>query len=193
MGTTRKPITISGRARNRFQPAPAEADASVANADSQPPAAREDAPAAPALSVVRHDSAASTPDPASSLTTQDRPDPASPNPGAEKDGTSPTVKFTLDIPLELHRAMQIQKIRARTPIVDTVRTILSKYYRTSAEISPGVYPLQKGEQTRRSTFDLDEDLVIEMNMQKVLRDAKIKDEVRQLLANHYLPGGATRA
>ena len=50
--------------------------------------------------------------------------------------------------------------------------------------------LKPGEPTKRSTFDLDEELVMEMNMQKVLRGAKVKDEVRQLLANHYMPGGS---
>lgn len=198
MGRQRAPITTTRPGRRELPP---EADAWVANAPATPPSDAPPEPAQPpappspqpALSIVSDP----TPPPQQSAAAgsvrrppeelNDRPDDA-----AEVGAPLPaaTVKFTLDVPLDMHRAMQIQKIRSRTSIVDTVRKILSKYYRTSADISPGTYPLKPGEPTKRSTFDLDEELVMEMNMQKVLRGAKVKDEVRQLLANHYMPGGS---
>ncbi|QFS94584.1 hypothetical protein FIV07_27815 (plasmid) [Mycobacterium sp. THAF192] len=198
----RTPITTTRPGR---KPLPPEADAWVRSAASQPPSQESTEPSTPqspppALSVVS-DPPQQQPGPPAAADESDGDSPsgeAAPQAASEEippatgeaapHGT--TIKFTLDIPLDLHRAMQIQKIRSRTSIVDTVRKILSNYYRTSAEISPGVYPLKPGEPTKRSTFDLAEELVIEMDMQKVLRGAKIKDEVRQLLANHYTPGGS---
>lgn len=194
MGRQRTPITTTRPGRKELPP---EADAWVANAPATPQPGPSLDPVqppspAPALSIVSDTppppQQQSVPTSAARLpeVVDDRPDDAAevgePLPAAA------TVKFTLDVPLDMHRAMQIQKIRSRTSIVDTVRKILTKYYRTSADISPGMYPLKPGEPTKRSTFDLDEELVMEMNMQKVLRGAKVKDEVRQLLANHYMPG-----
>lgn len=198
MGRQRAPITTTRPGRRELPP---EADAWAASAPAtpqpDPPLGPAQPPAPPspppALSIVS--------DPAPPPPQQPAPAPAA-RPAEEVDAEpndvaavaeplpAATVKFTLDVPLDMHRAMQIQKIRSRTSIVDTVRKILSKYYRTSADISPGTYPLKPGEPTKRSTFDLDEELVMEMNMQKVLRGAKVKDEVRQLLANHYMPGGS---
>lgn len=198
MGRQRAPITTTRPGRRELPP---EADAWAASAPATP---QPDPPLDPAQPP-----APPSPPPALSIVSDPTPPPpqqpapvpaarpaeetyAQPNDAAEGGEPLPTatVKFTLDVPLDMHRAMQIQKIRSRTSIVDTVRKILSKYYRTSADISPGTYPLKPGEPTKRSTFDLDEELVMEMNMQKVLRGAKVKDEVRQLLANHYMPGGS---
>lgn len=103
------------------------------------------------------------------------------------------VKFTLDVGLDLHKAMKIQSIRTRTPIVAVARIELERHYKTSPDVSPGVYPLERDEPTKRITLDLDEDLVIEMDLQRVLRDAKVKDEVRLLMAKHYLPDSVPKA
>jgi hypothetical protein len=103
------------------------------------------------------------------------------------------VKFTLDVPVNLHRAMKIQTIKRRTTIVATVRTILGNYYGRTADISPGEYKITAGEPTKRLTLDLDPDLHTEMMLQKVLREANIQAEVLRLVADHYLPGEARGA
>lgn len=112
------------------------------------------------------------------------------NPGtlAAKPRSGPKVKFTLDVPLDLHRAMKLQTIRRRTTIVATVRQILSNYYGVTADISPGERKLAAGEPTKRLTLDLDPDLHTEMMLQKVLRGANIQAEVLYLTTCHYLPG-----
>lgn len=115
---------------------------------------------------------------------------ASPNSGAAagKPRGGPTVKFTLDVPLDLHRAMKLQTIRRRTTIVATMRQILSNYYGVTADISPGERKPAAGEPTKRLTLDLDSDLHTEMMLQKVLRGANIQAEVLYLATCHYLPG-----
>jgi hypothetical protein len=102
-------------------------------------------------------------------------------------GDQRPVKFTLDVPVNLHRAMKIQTIKRRTTIVATVRTILGNYYGRTADISPGEYKIAAGEPTKRLTLDLDPDLHTEMMLQKVLRGANVQAEVLRLVADHYLP------
>jgi hypothetical protein len=97
------------------------------------------------------------------------------------------VKFTLDVPVNLHRAMKIQTIKRRTTIVATVRTILGNYYGRTADVSPGEYKIAASEPTKRLTLDLDPDLHTEMMLQKVLRGANVQAEVLRLVADHYLP------
>jgi hypothetical protein len=119
---------------------------------------------------------------------QARPSPPQPQTGRESPASQKPVKFTLDVPLNLHRAMKIQTIKRRTTIVATVRTILGNYYGRTPDISPGEYKVSAAEPTKRLTLDLDPDLHTEMMLQKVLRQANIQAEVLHLVANHYLPG-----
>lgn len=98
-----------------------------------------------------------------------------------------TVKFTLDVPVDLHRAMKLQEIRRKSTIVATMRTLLAGHYDATPDVSPGEYKLTPSEPKKRLTLDIDADLHIRMCEQKVLRGANIQAEVLRLVEDHYLP------